>query len=609
MNSSYSEKDIVTLSEIENIRQNSGMYIGATDTPTHLLFEVLDNSLDEATAGFADLILVSLDTKSGIYTVADNGRGIPFKNNTLVQIATKMFTGGKFKKGENSQSYKIASGLHGIGLVAVTALCDWVEFIIYRDNKKAYFRFEDCKLVKEEVTDFDCTKKPCSTCIKFKPSKKYFESDVVNVKPILTRLQLASVHIEKLRLIYIENGKKEIIKMTIDDYFEKNYFGKTDKKNHTPMFTYRKKIKDEELIIRFGWDMNTYSQPITGGCVNLLNVNQGTHVNRTLNTFQSIFENIAKKEKLNYNNTDFKIGFRCFTTVELYLPKYDSQTKQRLSNTKNEIEHLYVKSEKDIEEILRSNEDLFNRIVYFVDSYRKSLTTKKSIVKSSGTVNRYNTNIDSKLKDCTSTDVSKCELFITEGDSASGGLVQCRNPKYHAILGLRGKVPNLADPKVDYLKNKEFVEIINAVGTGCGRDFDISGLRYDKIIIATDADDDGAHISVLLITAYLRMFKELVAAGKVYKAILPLYGVRNFQGKFLPFYTEEEMQTFKNSNPKVEISRYKGLGEMMPQQLKECLLNPEIRRLQKINCDDDVEPIFKLMSDAESKRNLITEGE
>lgn len=606
MSEQYTEKDIITLSEIESIRQNPGMYIGSTVRPNHLLYEALDNALDEANAGYADLILVAIDNKNCIYTVADNGRGIPFKDDTIVKITTKLFTGGKFKKSETSNSYKAAIGMHGVGLVAVNALSEWMEVTVYRDNKKVYYRFEDCKVVKHTEEDYDSNKKPCSTLIKFKPYTQYFEDVKMDVKPIITRLELASVHIDKLKLISNVDGKKDIIKMTMEDYFKKNYLGNSDSKNHSPMFVFEDKIKGEELKIVFGWDMNTYSTPITGGCINILPVQQGTHVSTSLFVFQNVFANIAKKEKLNYNPLDFKTGFRMFTTMELYHTDFNSQTKEKFTSSKQKIEHLYAKAEKKIEELLRDNEDVFNRIVYFIDSYRKSLTAKKTIVKNTGSVTRYNCSIDSKLKDCSSTEVSKCELYITEGDSASGGLVQCRNPKYHAILGLRGKVPNLGDGKTDYLKNKEFVEIINAMGTGCGKDFDINAIRYGKIIIATDADDDGDHISVLLITAFLRMFPDFIKSGRLYKAILPLYGVRNYNGNFLPFYTEEEVQKFKLEHPNVEISRYKGLGEMMPNQLSECLLNPNIRRLEQIKSDEDPEPIFKLMTDVESKRDLIS---
>ena len=604
MSDNYTENDIVTLSEVEAIRQNPGMFIGSTENPNHLLYEILDNALDEANNGFCDRILVSIDNKNSIYTVVDNGRGIPFGQNKIVEITSRLYSGGTFNKG--SKNYKAAIGMHGVGLVAVNALSEWMEVVVYRDNKKVFYRFENFKVVKNTIEDFDSTKRPCSTCIKFKPLKKYFESDKIDVKPLRIRLELATVHIDKLRLISMADGQKEVIKMTMDDYFKKNYLGNTDATNHSPIFKFKEDIKGEELLIVFGWDMNTYSTATTGGSINVLPVQQGTHVNYTLTTFQNVFANIAKKEKLNYNPLDFKTGFRVFTSMQLIHTDFDSQTKTKFTSSKTKFDYLYAKSEKKIEEMLRSNEDVFNRIIYFIDSYRRSLTAKKAIVKNTdGKINRFNCSIDGKLRNCTSTDVSKCELYIVEGSSAGGGLIQCRDPRYHAVLGLRGKVLNLADPKIDYLKNKEFVEIINALGTGVGKDFDITKINYSKIIISTDADPDGSHIAVLLLTAFARMFPELIRNGYIYKAILPLYGVRNYNGSFLPFYSEEEMQKFKEKNPNVAISRYKGLGEMMPDQLAKCLIDVKYRRLQQLKSDEDFEPIFKMMREAESKRDLI----
>ena len=606
MSNNYTASDIKTLSEIEHIRQNAGMYIGLTTTPNHLLYEVLDNALDEANAGYASLVLVAIDNETGITTIADNGRGIPFENNTIPTIATKLFSGGKFNKTSESSPYGTAIGLHGIGLVAVTALSEWVEIVVYRDNKKVYYKFVDCKVVDEKIEDFDSSKRPCSTCVKFKPDAKYFESIKMDIDPVRTRLELASIHIDNLKLIFkVDNKDKEVIKITMNDYFNTNFW-KGQKDNITPVFEVKKKIKHEELRILFGWDMNNYSQPIADGSINLLPVSQGTHINMTYLSLQNVFENIAKKEKLNYNVNDYRIGLRVYTTMELYDPKYSSQTKERLSNSKSSLEHLYNNIKKEIENKLKEDTEIYNRIVYFIDSYRKSLNAKKTVVKTSGSsVTRYNQSIDSKLKDCTSNIVSQCELFITEGDSASGGLVQCRNPKFHAVLGLKGKIPNLAAGKKDFLKNKEIVEIINALGTGVPPDFDINRIRYNSIVIAADGDPDGNHIATLFIVAMLKIVPGIIQAGKVYRAIMPLYGVRKFEGKFLPFYTEEEMRAFKAEHPRIDISRYKGLGEMMPNQLKECLINKEVRRLQRIPYTDNPEEIFKIMTDAETKRGLI----
>lgn len=611
MANEYTSKDIKELTQLEHLRKNPGMYIGLTDTPTHLLYEVLDNALDEANMGYATLVLVKIDERNGVYTVADNGRGIPFQDDAIVKIATKMFSGGKFEKGENS-AYGAAIGLHGIGLFAVSGLSEYLKITVYRDGKKAYYKFVDAEVKDFKIEDFDCSKKPASTVIEFKPSKKYFETVLVDVNAIKTRLQLASVHIDNLRLIYMNAEVKEVIKMTMNEYLEHNYWKNCAKETRTPLYEVSRKIKGESVDIKFGWDMSSYSQPIGGGSVNLLPVNGGTHINKTYNLIKGVFANIAKKDKLNYNENDYRIGLRVYTSIQLYHPGYDSQTKKVLNNRSSELDHLYKDLDKEIEKKLREDDELFQRLIYFIDSYRQSLNTKGKIIKSQkGQVTRFTQSIDSKLMDCSSADVSKCELFITEGDSASGGLIPVRNPKYHAILGLKGKIPNLTMGNKDFLKNKELCELINAMGCGVGNDFDINSLRYNCICVATDADADGDHIACLVVVALLKIVPQLFHYHKIYRVIMPLYGVKKWQGKFLPFYSEQDMIDFHQKNPKVQITRYKGLGEMNPEDLAVCMLDPNIRRLQEISDCDDLEAseIFKMMSDAETKREMIDEEE
>lgn len=604
----YDHNSIKVLSELDHIRQNRGMYIGETPNPNHLLFEVLDNSLDEANAGHATLIGVFIDQKEHVCTISDNGRGIPITGNTVMTIATKLFSGGKFGKGQEGSAYGIAAGLHGIGLVAITALSDWVEFIIYRDNKKAIFRFEDAKLVKSEITDSPSDKRPFSTQVSFKPTKKYFDSLVFDVNPIRERLNIASISIPSLKLILMEDDKKEIINCDIVQYFN-NVILEGQTKNVTPIFTIKNKIKDEEITIKFAWDMTNGSALRHFGSVNLLSVNQGTHINRTLTLFKDSFTQYAKKEKLSFQPQDCFVGFRAITMMSLYTPEYNSQTKEKLSTSKQKLDHLYNGLDVKLDQVLNENPEIKNQLLSFFESYRKSLSASKSILKGGAEVSRYNQVIDSKLKDCTSHNVEHSELFITEGASAAGGLVQCRNTKHHAILGLKGKIPNMAAGKKDFLKNKEVVEICNALGTGIEPDFDAEHVRYGKVIFATDADADGAHITTLLMVLFLKLVPGLLRPGvTVYRAIMPLYGAIK-AGKFYPFYTDAEFETFKQENPNIKTQRYKGLGEMNPDQLKVCLLDKDTRRLELIAFPDNPEEIWKIMSDAESKRGLLGEDE
>jgi len=602
----YDHNSIQVLSELDHIRQNRAMYIGETPNPNHLLYEVLDNSLDEANAKHASLIGVFIDTKDHICTISDNGRGIPITGNVVQTIATKLFSGGKFAKGQEGSAYGIAAGLHGIGLVAVTALSVWVEFVIYRDNKKATYRFENAKLVKQETVDVPSATRPFSTQVSFKPDKKYFDSVDFDLKPLRERMSIASIGIPHLKLILMEDDKKEIINCGIDQYFKDNILdGET--KNITPFFTLTKKVKDEDVVIKLAWDMNSGSAAKYQGAVNLLSVNQGTHINRTVTLLRDIFVKYAKKEKLTFQPQDCLVGLRFIVMVSLYTPEYSSQTKEKLTTNKAKLDHLYDGLDTQLEQILDKAPEVKAMLLGFFESYRKGLSASKNIIKGSKEVSRFNQVIDSKLKDCSTHTIEHSELFITEGNSAAGGLVQCRNPKFHAILGLRGKIPNLAVLKKDFLKNKEIIEIVNALGTGVEPDFDFEHVRYGKIIFATDADADGSHITSLLMVMFLKLVPTLLKDGaKVYRAVMPLYGSSK-AGKFNPFYSEEELNKFKLENPNAKIQRYKGLGEMDPFELKICLLDKDTRHLELIEFPEDPMDIFKLMTDAELKRDLIGE--
>lgn len=604
----YTDKNIQVLTEIEHLRLNPGLYIGETDKPNHLIYEVLDNSLDEANAKHASLIGVFIDQKEHTCIISDNGRGIPITGDVINTIATKMFSGGKFKKGQDGSAYGIAAGLHGIGLVAVTALSDWIEFIVYRDNKKAFFRFENAILKKKEIIDFPSDKKPFSTQVSFKPAKKYFETLEFDVTPIRERLLLASVGIQHLKLILDADGKQEIINCDINQYF-KDYILNGQTQNVTPIFCLKNKIKDEEVLIKFAWDMNSGSAVRSFGSVNLLSVNQGTHINRTFTVFRDLFTEYAKKEKLSFQPQDCFVGFRVLTMLSLYTPEYTSQTKEKLTTSKLKLDPLYVGLERQLDSLMDQYPDIKNQLLGFFDNYRKGLSNSKNIIKGGKDVSRFNQVIDSKLKDCTTHSIENSELFICEGSSAAGGLVQCRNPKYHAILGLKGKIPNLATGKKDFLKNKEIIEICNALGTGIESTFDKEHVRYGKVIMSCDGDADGDHITALLMVLFLRLVPGLIQDGtKIYRAIMPLYGVVK-AGKFIPFYNDVDLEKFKLDNPNVKIQRYKGLGEMNPDQLKVCLLDKETRHLELIEYPQNSDEIFKIMSDAEIKRGLLGDEE
>ncbi len=601
MSTEYSHTDIIELSDFEHIQQNPSMYIGETKNPNHLIFEALDNALDEAQAGHANVIGVFVDEKEGTCIVSDNGRGIPFENDTIVKIATKLFTGGKFKKGEDSASYKIASGLHGIGLVAITALSDYVAITIYRDNKKVYYKFKESKVIEHTRTEF-LGDRPFSTQILFKPNKKFFETVKFDLEPVRSRLKLASVHIDKLKLVLGINDSKEVIDCNINQYFADTLLG-GDTKNTTPIFSIKNKIKDETIQLKFCWKLDEVNRKQTG-CINLLEVNQGNHILRIYSMIRDVFSVLAKENKMSFMPDDALVGFRAHVSLMLYKPEYTSQTKEKLATSKDKLDHLFNGFEDSILKILRNNEEMRNTLLNRFESYRKKLSASKKIVTSNGQITRYNNIIDSKLRDCSSHTIDESELFITEGSSASGSLIQCRDTRYHAVLGLKGKIPNIAGPSKDALKNKEIVEIINALGTGIEPHFDYNGLRYGKIIIACDADADGEHITSLAMVVFLKLTPELIRQGIIYRAIMPLYGAMH-HNRFIPIYSDIELNQFKIQHPNVKTQRYKGLGEMNPDQLKVCLLDKDVRRIEVIEFPENPNDIFQLMIDANLKRELI----
>ena len=601
MSEDYSHEDIKELTDFQHIQKNPELYIGQTKSPTHLVYEALDNALDEAQAGYANLIGVVINTKDKTCIVSDNGRGIPMENDTIIKIATKLHTGGKFEKGEAGKAYKIAAGLHGIGLVAITALSEWVSIIVYRNGKKGTYKFKSSKVIDKTIEDKDGKDKPFSTQITFKPDAKFFESVDIEIKSIRERLRLASIHIPKLKLILIVDDNKEVINCTFPDYFKEELIGKKKAKT-TPVFTINQNVKDEKLSIKFCWVLDEVTRR-QSGCINLLKVDQGTHINKTHSFIRNVFTEMAKKEKLTFLPDDCLIGFRCHSSMVLYEPKYSSQTKEKLEVRPTALDHLYEGLDQKLVKALNSNPEIKCTLLARFEMYRKKLTSSKAVVKSGLNVNRYNNIIDSKLRDCTTHSVEKSELFITEGSSASGSLIQCRDTAYHAILGLKGKIPNIADVKTDALKNKEIVEIINALGTGVEPDFTLASVRYGKIIIATDADADGSHICTLLMIVFLRLVPRLLKEGYIYRAVMPLYG--GMVGKvFKPLYTDAEVEVFKAKHPNSKLQRYKGLGEMNPDQLKVCLLDGT-RRLQQITYPDNDSEILKLMLDASLKRTLL----
>jgi len=383
------------------------------------------------------------------------------------------------------------SGIHGVGIVAVTALSDFMEITVYRTGKKAFYRFEDAKVVQEKLEDYTGTI-PFSTQVTFKPTKKYFDSLTFNLDAIRDRLKLASVYVPTLQLILSVDKNKEIINCKLPEFFQKEILDyDRDVSCITPIVDLDAQVKDEHFRVRFCWNLNSSATPKIAGSVNMLRVDVGTHVNSFYDIIKDSFELEAEKSKLKFNKIDSLLGLRCFISTSLYEPEYSSQTKERLSVSKTKIDHLVTELKNKFVGYLNSNEVIKQQLLAFFSTYRKKQDAKGAIVKTDGQVSRLCSVIDSSLRDCTSHDVSKTELFIVEGISAGGTIISARDPKLHAILSLKGKILNIADDNKDFYKNKEIIELVNALGTGIEPDFHLEGVRYSRVVITTDADSDG----------------------------------------------------------------------------------------------------------------------
>lgn len=594
MTKRYSAKDIRVLEEVEHIRLNPGMYIGDTNNPVHLIEEVLDNALDEALAGHARIIAVIIDTKLNKFSVLDDGRGIPIDGDTAITVSSKLFSGAKFQ--DKKSAYEISSGLHGVGLVAVNALSKHYTVEIYRDKKHAFYDFKSAKLKRASV-DPSKGSRPFATKVEFTPDSKFFETLEPDLNRIRRRLTTASAEMSNdISFVLIIDEKKEVFQLGIEDHFMINCL--TGKGDVSVTLLHSDK-KPEKFHALFAYESNGSIAPRIISSVNLLPVDSGgTHVMMFQDVLKEFFTAKAKKHGMKFQPNDCLYGLRAYLMLSLIEPKFSGQTKDKLTNRKTDFTKFAREFRSQLELFAQNSEPLLVEYLERFSEYRKKLDAKK--LKTAGSGGRRASTQFTKLRDCTS---RMGELFIVEGDSAGGSIIQSRNPKLHAILPLRGKsIPNVTTKK-NILDNKEVGELIKALGTGVGPEFDINKLRYDKIICSTDADHDGNHIACLVSMVLAIMVPEIVQSGKYFIAQTPLFAIH--EGKtFIPLWTEEQLEKARSKDRKIQ--RYKGLGEMNPQQLKTCLLDKPTRNLIPITYSEDIDKLVKLFSSAEEKRKLVT---
>jgi len=593
MAKSYSAKDVRVLEEVEHIRLNPGMYIGETSNPVHLIEEALDNALDEALAGHAKIIAVRIDTKENKFSVLDDGRGIPISDDTPVVISSKLFSGAKFQ--DKKSAYQISSGLHGVGLVAVNALSSeyWVE--VYRNKQRAKYYFKKTKLIKTDIEKFTGDA-PFSTKIEFIPDKKFFESLKPNIDRIRNRLTTASAEMPNgVRFVLIVDDKQEVFTLNLTDHFVQKCIMTKDKLTATVLTSEK---DPEKFLALFTYENVGSTTPKLISSVNLLPVESGgTHVLAFYDLLKEFFKSKGKKYDIYFQPNDCLCNLRAYLSLNLIEPKFSSQTKDKLINVKSYFDKFLKDFREQLENFAKTNEPLLVEYLTKFQEYRKRLDAKK--LKTNGTKGKRASTQFTKLRDCSS---RHGELFIVEGDSAGGSIIQSRDPKIHAILPLRGKsIPNVTTKK-NILGNKEVGELIKALGTGTGPDFNLNELRYDKIVCAADADADGAHIACLVTMVIAMLVPEIVIAGNYYIAQTPLFAI-NEGKKFIPIWNDKELEKARKKNRKIQ--RYKGLGEMNPGQLKVCLLDEGTRNLMQVAYSENVENLVKLFSSAEEKRKLV----
>lgn len=625
-NEHYSDSDIQVLEGLEAVRKRPGMYIGSTGEVGlhHLVWEIVDNAIDEALAGYCDDIEVTIE-KGNIICVKDDGRGIPTGINaktglsTVETIFTVLHAGGKFGGG----GYKVSGGLHGVGASVVNALSTWLEVIIYRDGKEFFQRFENGGHPVGPLKEVGpAPENRTGSTVRFKADPEIFkETTIYNYQTLAKRLQELAFLNKGLRIILTderEDNKKDTF-LYNGGIME---FVKMLNKNKHPLHDEVIYVegREDDILIEVAMQYNdSYNSAVYSFTNNIHTHEGGTHEDGVKRALTRIINNYAKTNKLLKDNDeslsgdDVREGLTMVISCKHPDPQFEGQTKTKLGNfeVRKIADDVFSNG---FERFLLENPDEARTIIEkcIVASHAR-IAAKKA-----REVTRRKSDLDlpgfmGKLSDCKSKDRSECEIFLVEGDSAGGSAKSGRDSMTQAILPLRGKILNVEKARLDRaLENAEIRTIITAFGTGIGEEFDLSKLRYDKIIIMTDADVDGSHIRILLLTLFYRFFRPIVEAGHVYSAQPPLYKITH--GKTIKYVLDDDefneyVATLPNKN--YEMQRFKGLGEMNAAELKETTMSKENRILRKITVEDTMaaDKIFETLMGEEvaPRREFIEE--
>nr|WP_330413203.1 DNA topoisomerase (ATP-hydrolyzing) subunit B [Dorea formicigenerans] len=625
----YGADEIQILEGLEAVRKRPGMYIGSTSSRGlhHLVYEIVDNAVDEALAGFCDTIHVTINPDNSV-TVTDNGRGIPVGINhksglpAVEVVFTVLHAGGKFGGG----GYKVSGGLHGVGASVVNALSVWLEVEIYHEGKVYRQRYERGKVAKKLEVIGDCDPEKTGTKVTFLPDGEIFETTIFDYSILQQRFREMAFLTKGLKIVLRDERPQEPIEKTFHYEGGIKEFVEYLNRSTTPL--YEQIIYCEGIVNNVSVEVamqhnDSYNENSYGFVNNITTPEGGTHIVGFRNALTKTFNDYARKNKLlkdnepNLTGEDIREGLTAIISVKIEDPQFEGQTKQKLGNSEargavdnvvSEQLQIFLEQNPQVAKVTVEKSVMAQRAR---EAARKArdLTRRKSALDGMS--------LPGKLADCSDKNPEKCEIYIVEGDSAGGSAKTARDRATQAILPLRGKILNVEKARLDRIYgNAEIKAMITAFGTGIHEDFDISKLRYHKIIIMTDADVDGAHISTLLLTFMYRFMPDLIKEGYVYLAQPPLYKLERNK-KVWYAYSDEELDSIlqevgRDNNNKIQ--RYKGLGEMDAEQLWDTTMDPEHRVLLRVTMDDETASeldltFTTLMGDkVEPRREFIEEN-
>ncbi len=622
-NLSYDQGAIQVLEGLDPVRKRPGMYIGSTDERGlhHLVTEVVDNSIDEALAGYCDKIIVSIE-KDGSCKVVDNGRGIPTgiipkEGKSAVEVVlTKLHAGGKF----GGSGYKISGGLHGVGVSCVNALSEWLEATVYQNGKiyKQIFNRGIAQRPLQEVGTTDRT----GTTIQFYPDPEIFETLDFNYDTMKIRLRELAYLNRGLTIQLIDRREEPARDETFHYEGGIVQFVESLNKNKETVFPeviyFDESYENGEVEIAMQYN-DSYSETIFAFANNINTEEGGTHLEGFKNSLTKIINDYGKNNNIlkgdeKLSGDDVREGLTAVISVKLTNPQFEGQTKTKLGNS--EMRTVVAKAMAEglgsyLEEHPKEAKDLIMKGV-LAQKAREAARNARDLARRKSALE--STTLPGKLADCSDKDPSLCEIYLVEGDSAGGSAKMGRDRRFQAILPLRGKILNVEKARLHkVLENEEIKTMITAFGAGIKEDFDESKLRYNRIICMTDADVDGSHIRILMLTFFFRFMRPLIENGHVYIAQPPLYKVT--KGKTVKYcYSDDELNEYLDSVGRKgnEIQRYKGLGEMDPEQLWETTMDPKSRTLLRVNMDDAIaaDEIFTVLmgEQPELRRQFIEDN-